>query len=295
MPDFVAGRRSGVVGGRAGVFVGADDGEENVGEHGEGDPAGPGGATAKLVLVQGGQADAVSGVREPFGHRAGRFRSGRADDVLAEPHRLAPVLVAGPGPGYVQFPVHRRTASGACTDETDANPGVPDPPGRAGVLTPDADGVGPLPRIAGLVHGRRRGGVGVPDGPAQQTMRAVRVASPARPAIVRQFSCGRPGSRPSTDLPARRRSSHRVNRLAARPAATSNASRHRTGSTLWPAATASSPVRTPHGGRSTVAVSVRRPVAVPRVRTPRPVLRRFPTPARRFPVQGERLSGCGRQ
>ena len=34
------------------VFVGVDDGEEGVGRHREGDPAGPGGTAADLVLIQ---------------------------------------------------------------------------------------------------------------------------------------------------------------------------------------------------------------------------------------------------
>ena len=38
------------------VFVRADDGEEGVREHGQGDPAGPGRVAADLVLVQGRQA-----------------------------------------------------------------------------------------------------------------------------------------------------------------------------------------------------------------------------------------------
>lgn len=60
--DLVAGERDQVVsGGLAGVFVGTDDGEEGVGEHGEGDPARPGRVTANLVLVQAGQA--LSGLK----------------------------------------------------------------------------------------------------------------------------------------------------------------------------------------------------------------------------------------
>src|SRR5262245_21912091 len=39
-----------------GVFGGADDGEEGVGNHGQGDPAAPGGVVADLVLIQPGQA-----------------------------------------------------------------------------------------------------------------------------------------------------------------------------------------------------------------------------------------------
>ncbi|WTD59153.1 hypothetical protein OHA77_23950 [Streptosporangium sp. NBC_01639] len=55
--DLVAGKGDEVV--RTwpvGVFVGADDGEEGVGEHGEGDPAASGGVAADLVLVEPGQA-----------------------------------------------------------------------------------------------------------------------------------------------------------------------------------------------------------------------------------------------
>ncbi len=37
------------------MFVGADDGEEGVGEHGQGDPAELGGEAAESVLVQSGQ------------------------------------------------------------------------------------------------------------------------------------------------------------------------------------------------------------------------------------------------
>lgn len=55
--DFVARQRYQVV--RPwpeAVLVGADDGQEGMGEHGEGDPAGPGRIAAELVLVQAGQA-----------------------------------------------------------------------------------------------------------------------------------------------------------------------------------------------------------------------------------------------
>lgn len=38
------------------VLVGADDGQEGVGEHREGHPAQPGGVAADLVLVQAGEA-----------------------------------------------------------------------------------------------------------------------------------------------------------------------------------------------------------------------------------------------
>jgi hypothetical protein len=55
-------RYAGVGCGVTGVFVCSDDGEEGVREHGQGDPAGPGGVTADLVLVQAGQA--LSGLDE---------------------------------------------------------------------------------------------------------------------------------------------------------------------------------------------------------------------------------------
>jgi hypothetical protein len=55
--DLVAGERDEPVRyGVPGVFVGADNGEEGVSEHGQGDPAGPGGVAADLVLVESGQA-----------------------------------------------------------------------------------------------------------------------------------------------------------------------------------------------------------------------------------------------
>lgn len=51
--DLVAGQRDQAVrGGAAGVFVGKDYREEGVGEHREGDPAGPRAVAADLVLVE---------------------------------------------------------------------------------------------------------------------------------------------------------------------------------------------------------------------------------------------------
>ncbi len=41
--------------GTAGVFVGTNDDEEGVGEHGQGDPSGPGGTAADLVLIESGE------------------------------------------------------------------------------------------------------------------------------------------------------------------------------------------------------------------------------------------------
>lgn len=65
--DLVAGERdqfdrSGV----PAVLVGSDDGQERVGEHSEGDPAGPGREAADLVLVESGQAFAgLEGLLHP--------------------------------------------------------------------------------------------------------------------------------------------------------------------------------------------------------------------------------------
>lgn len=81
--NLVAGQwdqpvRSGV----AGVFVGADDGEEGVGEHREGAPAGPGGVATDLVLIEPGQ---------PFLGLEGLFHtpSGSGDPhQLGQRHRL---------------------------------------------------------------------------------------------------------------------------------------------------------------------------------------------------------------
>ena len=55
--DLVAGERYEAVRCRlAGVLVCSDDGEEGMGEHREGDPAGPGRVAADLMLVQSGQS-----------------------------------------------------------------------------------------------------------------------------------------------------------------------------------------------------------------------------------------------
>lgn len=72
------------------------------------------------------------------------------------------------------------------------------------------------------------------------------VLSPAHSAIVQQFLRGRSDSKPSTNRLARSRGSTRANRPAIRLMATSNASRHRAGSMLWPAATVSLLVHTTH-------------------------------------------------
>lgn len=67
------------MGGRmAGVFVGADGGEEGVGQHGQGDPAGPRGEAAELVLVQSGQAlSGLKGFLHPHLDPATRTRATR--------------------------------------------------------------------------------------------------------------------------------------------------------------------------------------------------------------------------
>ena len=55
--DLVAGQRDQLVGvWPVGMLLGADDSKEGVGEHGEGDPAAPGGVAAELVFIEPGQA-----------------------------------------------------------------------------------------------------------------------------------------------------------------------------------------------------------------------------------------------
>jgi len=64
---FVAGEDDESGGGRVfAVLVGADDGQEGVGEHREGHPAQPGGVAADLVLVQTGEAlGGLEGLLDP--------------------------------------------------------------------------------------------------------------------------------------------------------------------------------------------------------------------------------------
>ncbi|MFF8381932.1 hypothetical protein ACF07V_38235 [Streptomyces sp. NPDC015661] len=86
--------------------------------------------------------------------------------------------------------------------------------------------------------------VGVPPGPAEQVLHAVRTCLPGplgnRPAVF----AGRSDSSPSPKPRTRRRGSTRPNRPAIRPIRTSNVSCRRAGSTLRPAATARSSVFT---------------------------------------------------
>lgn len=55
--DLVTGQGDQVTGtGCAGVFLGSNDREGGMGEHRQGDPAGPGREAADLVFVEAGQA-----------------------------------------------------------------------------------------------------------------------------------------------------------------------------------------------------------------------------------------------
>lgn len=68
--DFVAGQRDQVVGAWAEmVLVGADDGQEGVGEHGKGDPAGPGRIAAELVWTNTTGAPVTAECLRPHGTR----------------------------------------------------------------------------------------------------------------------------------------------------------------------------------------------------------------------------------
>lgn len=93
--DLVAGERDQPVrGGMAGVFVSTDDSEEGVSEHGQGDPAGPGGEAADLVFVQYGQA--LSGL-ECFFHPPSRPGDAHQRGQGRQGWREAAEETSGPG------------------------------------------------------------------------------------------------------------------------------------------------------------------------------------------------------
>ena len=189
---------------------------------------------AAVDLVAGDPADAVSGVQEPFDHRARPAPAWSRRRSPCPAGGPAAVGVAGPGTRDIQLPVHRRVPRAAGVDEVDGDLGVLDPPGRAGVLALDPDGVGALLHVAGLVDHQHR--LLVVRGARRRTRAHRRgrrrhpttarpsrccmpsgVASPAHSAIVQQFLRGRSDSSPSTNRPARRRGSTRANRPAIRP------------------------------------------------------------------------------
>lgn len=149
---------------------------------------------AAVDLVAGGPAHAVPGVKEPADHAGGQFRLGREDAVLGQTCGPAAVRIARPRARDVQLPVHCRVSAAACVDEVDGDLGVFDPPGGAGVLTLDTDGVGALLHVPGLVDHQHRvlvvevlqdvlahvvaHAVGIPLGPAEQVLHAVRGGLP---------------------------------------------------------------------------------------------------------------------
>jgi hypothetical protein len=91
-----------------------------------------------------------------------------------------------------------------CRHGADDRQGVLDPPGGGGVLALDPDGMSALLQVAGLVDDQHRflgvevlddvladivaDGVGIPGGPAQQVLHAVRAGLPGplrdRPAVL---------------------------------------------------------------------------------------------------------------
>jgi hypothetical protein len=141
-------------------------------------------------LVAGNPGGLVAGVQEPGDHTSGQFRFGGEGGFLRKARCAAAVGVGGPRARNVEFPVHCGVAALACVDQVDGDLGVFDPAGGAGVLALDADRAGALLHVAGLVDDQHRpvvvqvlhhvaahvvtDGVGIPLGPAQQVLHAVR-------------------------------------------------------------------------------------------------------------------------
>jgi hypothetical protein len=114
--------------------------------------------------------------------------------VLAESGVPAAAAVGRPGARDMQFPVHRRVPTPAGVDQVDGYLGILDPARSAGVLALDADGAGALLHIPGLVDHQHRLVVvqmlhhvpthvvaclvGVPPGPSQHVLHAVRGGFP---------------------------------------------------------------------------------------------------------------------
>jgi len=190
----------------------------------------------------------VAGVQESGDHASGQFWLGRELRLVTESGGPAAVGVGGPGTRNIEFPVYRGVPAAAGVDQVDGDLGVLDPACGAGVLALDTDGVGALLHVAGLVDHQHRlvvvqmlhhvvthvvaDLVGVPLGPPEQVLHAVRGPSPAHSAMVQQFLRGRSDSRPSTSFRARRRDSTRVNRPAIRLIRPSNTSCQRAEFTL---------------------------------------------------------------
>lgn len=130
--------------------------------------------------------------------------SGHEGGLLAEPGGAAAVGIGGPGARDVQLPVHHGVPALAGVDQADSYLGILDPAGGAGVLALDADRASALLHVAGLVDHQHRplvvqvlhrvaphivtDGVGVPLGPAEQVVHAVRGGLPGPlgdgPAVV---------------------------------------------------------------------------------------------------------------
>jgi hypothetical protein len=132
----------------------------------------------------------VAGVKEPGDHARGQLRLGGEGGLLAETGSAAAVGVGGPGARNIQFPVHSGVPTPACVNQVYSDLGVLDSARGAGVLALDGNRAGALLHVPGLVDHQHRlvvvqvlhhvtahvvaDGVGVPLGPPQQVLHAVR-------------------------------------------------------------------------------------------------------------------------
>lgn len=172
-------------------------------------------------------------------HAGGRLRLGREDGVLVQARGSATIWDARPGVPYVQLSVHFRVPAQSRVEEVDSDLRVVDPPGGAGVLALDADGVRALLHVPGLVdhqhctlvvqmlqvvlaHSSRTASASHRARPSRCCMPSG-VASPAHSAMFQQFLRGRSDSSPSIRSRTRRRGSPRGNRSAIRLFRPSNA------------------------------------------------------------------------
>lgn len=141
-------------------------------------------------LVAGHPGGADSGVQGAADHAGGECGFRGEADAIGYPGGPAAGRVLGPGARDIQFPVDSRVSARGGVDEVDRDLRVFDPPGRAGVLPLHADRRGALLQVPGLVDDQHRvivlqllddeaaevvaDRVGIPSGPRQQVLQAVR-------------------------------------------------------------------------------------------------------------------------
>ena len=157
--------------------------------------------------------------------------------------------------------VDQRVPARGRVSEVDGDLCVLDPPGGAGVLPLYAGRGGALLDVSGLIGHQYRAWVAqvldhagpkvvahpvsVPFRAGQEVLHPSGDRSPACSAMVQQFLRGSPASSPRTNARALRRGSTLQKRPPTRTISSSSIPGHRSGSTLWPAASRrSSPVVT---------------------------------------------------